>query len=161
MFQYESKGVDNVAQRNNEDYLKAKKFLSENWRLQSIYESKFEQLRELKAMCTSVASPMASGERVQSSINLHNQENKICNDIELEEQLQKDIDRILGIKLDITQKINGLDNQEYQLLLMKRYLNFHTFERIACDMDISFRWVMKLHKKALKHFEEKYFLGCS
>ena len=150
-----------MAQRNIEDFSKAKNYLMENWRLQSIYQAKAEQLQELRAMCTSVASPMAGGERVQNSINLHSQENKICNAVELEEQLQKDINRILGVKLDITQKINGLDNQEYQLLLMKRYLNFHTFERIACDMDISFRWVMKLHKKALKHFEEKYFLGCS
>ena len=140
----------------SEEFAKARKYLSESFRLQDIYKSKVEQLEELRMMCVSINSPMASGEKVSKSSNLHTQENKICNMIQLEEQLKKDIEDIFTTKIDITNKINGIDNQSHKLLLNLRYLNNYTFEKIACEMDISFRWVMKLHKKALKQFEEKY-----
>lgn len=136
----------------------AKNYLYKIIRLQDIYDEKVLQLQELKARCTAVNSPMAAGERVQSSPNLHGKEEVVCNAIDFENQLKKDLEELIELQIDITNKVNGMDD-EHRLILTMRYLNGKRFERIACDLDKSLRGVYKMHKRALRSFEEKYMGG--
>jgi len=137
--------------------MQAKHYLNKNWRLQCLYDAKTEQLKNLRELLTSSPSPMAPNDKIQSSQNLHRQEDKICEIVDLEAQLQKDLKDIIAFKLELTKKINELSNIEHKLILNLRYLNFMSWEQIACEMNISFRWAMSLHKKALIEFEEMHF----
>lgn len=136
----------------------AKKYLSENRRLKDIYNSKIEQLRELKEMRDCIGSPMNGSEKVQSS-NISNKTHElVCKIVSLEEDIKSYMEQIINKHEDITNKINGLDNYEHVYLLNLRYLNFMTWEEIACKMGYTFQWVHHLHKEALVNFSKKYEL---
>lgn len=133
-----------------------KKFLSENRRLQDIYDAKFEQLKELRELASCIKSPMDGSEKVQSSNNGNKTEELIIKIVALEEELKGNLNALLDRKIDITNKLNGIDDAEYKLLLNLRYLNFMTWEEIACKMGYTFQWVHTLHKSALVSFSKKY-----
>lgn len=126
-------------------------------RLQELYDAKYLQLQELKETRDCIGSPMNGSEKVQSS-NISNKTHEIvCKIISLEEELKDNINELIDKKIDITNKINGLSNHDHKLLLNLRYLNFMTWEQIACRMGITFQWCHKIHKDALKEFTSQYF----
>ena len=54
--------------------------------------------------------------------------------------------------------IDKLDNDKYRVVLSMYYVSNLTFEQIAEDTHMSFRWIHKLHGRALKEFE-KYMIS--
>lgn len=78
----------------------------------------------------------------------------VCKIIDLQEEINHDIDRLVDLKRDIVEVIKAVDNSEYQILLEKRYLCFHTWEQIAVDMHYSGKWIQKLHDRALDVVED-------
>lgn len=136
--------------------MNAKKYLSENIRLQELYDAKLNQIKELRLMCDCIKSPMDGSEKVQSS-NISNKTHElVCKILTLEEELKDNLNELINKNIDITNKINGLGDQEYKLLLSLRYLHFMTWEEISCKMGITFQWTHILHKRALKSFSEHY-----
>ena len=77
--------------------------------------------------------------------------------VDLQKELETDINNLLDLKLKITYQINSIDNDDYKLLLMLRYLNFKTWEEIAVEMGYTYQWVHVLHGRALIYFQEKKF----
>ena len=76
-------------------------------------------------------------------------ENTICKIIDLQDEINKDIDRLVDLKTQIATTIKNIENYEYQTLLEKRYLCFYTWEQIAVDMDYSIQHIYRLRDKAL------------
>jgi hypothetical protein len=76
-------------------------------------------------------------------------ENTICKIIDLQDEINKDIDRLVDLKTQIVTTIKNIENYEYQTLLEKRYLCFYTWEQIAVDMDYSIQHIYRLRDKAL------------
>ena len=76
-------------------------------------------------------------------------ENTICKIIDLQDEINKDIDRLVDLKTQIVTTIKNIENYEYQTLLERRYLCFYTWEQIAVDMDYSIQHIYRLRDKAL------------
>jgi hypothetical protein len=68
--------------------------------------------------------------------------------------LNQQIDELVDVKREIARNISALENIDYQLLLEKRYLSFHSWEQIAAEMHYSSRWVHIVHSRALNAFEK-------
>lgn len=64
------------------------------------------------------------------------------------------VDELFAIKTEIHALINRIEDTKYRALLTARYINFKTFEQIAVDMSYDWRWIMRLHKRALSAAEE-------
>jgi len=64
-------------------------------------------------------------------------EDAIIKIMELEEEINKDIDKLVDLKADITHLIKMLDSHEHQIILEQRYLCFKSWEQIAVDMGYS------------------------
>lgn len=64
---------------------------------------------------------------------------------------------LYAYKAEAEERIEGIENDDYKLLLTLRYLRFKTFEEIAVEMGFTFQWICELHKRALIQFEELYF----
>lgn len=62
-------------------------------------------------------------------------ENTICKIIDLQDEINKDIDRLVDLKTQIVTTIKNIENYEYQTLLEKRYLCFYT---VMCDIFLNF-----------------------
>lgn len=55
--------------------------------------------------------------------------------------------------IEITQKIEALSNEDEKDVLMNRYIKLMKWEDICTEMNFSWKWVHKIHSRALIHFE--------
>lgn len=100
-------------------------------------------------MATSAVNGVGN-EKVQTS-KTNATEGKYAAYADYELEIDKRIDELYAIKLEIMRVINRVDNNTYRLLLMLRYICFMTWECIAEEMGYSDKWVReKLHSQALK-----------
>ncbi len=126
-----------------------KEYLSQAYRLDHRINSKIEQvasLNELATKCTSTLTGMPrSPAKSQSTMA-----DAVIKIIDLQEEINRDIDRLVDLKREIVSVINAVSNPEYQTLLEKRYLCFMTWEQIAVDMNYSIQHIYRLRDRALK-----------
>ena len=55
----------------------------------------------------------------------------------------------MNLKREIQETISRIDNEEYRIVLTKRYLNFESWESIAMDMNCSTQSIYRIHSNAL------------
>lgn len=67
--------------------------------------------------------------------------------VKLEEQLAE-------ARQEVLMKIYRLPNRNERLVLKSYYIDFKTWEKTAVDLNFSYRQVIRIHAKALKHIEE-------
>ena len=76
--------------------------------------------------------------------------------MELEEEINRDIDKLVDLKTDITHLIKRLDSHDYQILLEQRYLCFKSWEQISVDLGYSIQHTFRLHDAALEELAAFY-----
>ncbi len=69
--------------------------------------------------------------------------------VDLEAEINHKIDRVIDLKREIEQLIESIDDEREKLLMSYRYLDGMTFEWIASEMCYHWRYVHKLHVRAL------------
>ena len=72
--------------------------------------------------------------------------------VDLQRQINADIDGLVDRKNEALKMLDSMKNPEHMAILHKRYFLHQPFERIAFDMGYSWRWVCKLHGRALQEF---------
>ena len=55
---------------------------------------------------------------------------------------------------EVLMKIYRLKNRNERMVLKAYYIDFKTWERTAVDLHFSYRQVIRIHARALKHIEE-------
>ena len=99
--------------------------------------------------CACRASMPYDGDGVQSSLK-NTTENKFIQYSDYSKKIDEEIERLLIIKQDILQVINAIDNSIYKDILIKRYLLFYSWEKIAEEMHYSRMQINRLHGIALQ-----------
>ena len=75
--------------------------------------------------------------------------------VELQEKINDRIDELCAIKAEILRTINRVDDTVLRTLLIERYINCKTWERIAVDMGYSFGAIVQYkHPQALNAVRE-------
>ena len=74
----------------------------------------------------------------------------------MEEKLDKLIDEFVDKRNLIISQIDKIENETYYAILFARYIEKKTFEKIADEMNYSFRNTTRLHGRALREFENKF-----
>lgn len=133
--------------------MKAKEFLNQAYLLDQRIKSKSEQIQSLNELATKCIATLTGMPR-NPNHGGSTMADAVCKIIDLQEEINHDIDRLVDLKRDIVEVIKAVDNSEYQILLEKRYLCFHTWEQIAVDMHYSGKWIQKLHDRALDVVED-------
>lgn len=72
---------------------------------------------------------------------------------ELERRLQAKKWECINLYHQIMADIMAMPEATERTLLQYRYISGWTWERIAVEMDFTYRWVLKLHGKALNNFK--------
>lgn len=127
----------------------AKEYLSQARFLDERINSKIQQvtsLNELATKCTSTLSDMPHNPNKGNSTMA----DAVCKIIDLQEEINRDIDRLVDLKREIMKVIKAVADVEYQTILEKRYLCFISWEQIAVDMNYSIQHIHRMHSKALK-----------
>ena len=127
----------------------AKEYLSQARFLDNRINSKIQQvssLNELATKCTATISDMPHSPNSGGSTMA----DAVCKIIDLQEEINKDIDRLVDLKREIMGVIKAVPHVEYQTILEKRYLCFISWEQIAVDMNYSMQHIHRMHSSALK-----------
>ena len=128
--------------------MNAKEYLSGAWYIERQVQSKLEQIEALKSLaCRMTAS--FDQEVVSHSVDTTSMQDTIIRIMEAEEELNKKIDELVAMKVEISHTIDRVRDVQLRLLLEKRYLLFLSWPQIAEDLMISDRWLQKRHDDAL------------
>ena len=132
-----------------------KEYLSQISRLDRMIKNKLTELSQLKEM-TCGLSAIPNEERVQTTPNFDKIGTAYCKIESMEENIDKLIDEYADKKNEIISQIDGMEDEILYDILFSRYIAKKTFEKIADNMNYSFRQTTRLHGKALQEVEKKY-----
>ena len=129
--------------------MNAKEYLKQAFYLDKRINSKLEQVESLNALATKATSTLSdmpkSPNRGSSKL-----EDTIVKIIDLQEEINRDIDKLVDLKAEMVGTIKQIQDKELQVILEKRYLCFETWEKIAVDMNYDIRHIHRLHNLGLK-----------
>ena len=129
--------------------MNARTYLSRAYCIELQVQSKQEQIRALKSLACRVTTG-AGSEPVKKSRNVTALQDTIVRIMEAEEDLNRRIDDLVAMKLEIAQTIDLVEDVTLRLVLEKRYLSFLSWGQIAMDLHYSGRWLQVKHKEALE-----------
>ena len=132
----------------NDKPMTAKEYLSQAYRIDQRINAKLEQLENLRALSRKTTVSYGS-EPVSHTRNVTSMEDTIVHLIDLENEINADIDRLVDLKREIYDVLRHVQDPELQLLLELRYLCFKNWSEISVALDLDDRYVFKIHGRAL------------
>lgn len=129
-----------------------KEYLNQAYKLEQRISSKLDLIQSLNDTAMSVTSVLGDSP-VGGTRNVHRTQDILDKVVDLENEIQDEICRLIDTKKGIMHTIRAVENVDCQLLLEMRYLCYHTWEQIAVDLDYCMDNVYKLHRRALSMVE--------
>lgn len=130
----------------------AKSFLQQVELCDSHINRKLAELAQLKELATKVTSTwkqdVVSGGGSQDKLG-----DIVAKIVDTEAAIDQAIDDFVDKKNAVNSVIEQINNADYVSVLYKRYFEYKTWERIACEMNFTYQWVCKLHGRALQAVE--------
>lgn len=124
-----------------------KQYLSKYQNLDSMINRKLEECekwRDLAEKITPTLSDMPksqiSGNRVESAVE---------HIVELEQEINRSVDELVKLRKDIESSLKTVKDDTLRKLLEYRYIDGMKWEEVAVKMKFDYRWVLRLHGKAL------------
>lgn len=134
--------------------MKAKEYLQQLQRLDTMINQKIKELSDLRLMSQSVGGIDYSKDRVQSIPSGDAPFVKpVLRMIELEQEINAEIDRFVDEKHEIINQIQALQNPKHIDILYKHYVEFKRLEIVAVEMNFTYQYIVELHGTALKEFQ--------
>lgn len=130
-----------------------KQFLSRNYKIEMRIKSKRDRIEHLHNVCS------ATTQELKPVVVYTGPSNKIercmSEAIDLETEILREIAELKRTQRETAEAIQTLlDDITLITLMEKRYLSDMRWEEIAVDMNYAYRWVMRLHVKALKQMKQ-------
>ena len=132
-----------------------KQYLGQIGRLDRMIKNKMTELAQYKDLAYGL-SAITNEERVQTTPEFDKMSGKVAKIIEIEQKIDSLIDEYVDKKNLIISQIDKIENETYYEILFARYIEKKTFEKIADEMNYSFRNTTRLHGQALREFENKF-----
>ena len=127
----------------------AKEYLGQAYRLDQRINSKLQQVEHLRSLTQKVTVSYGV-EPVSHTRDVTSLQNTIIRLMEAEEEINRQIDELVDLKIDIGKVIERVRNESYRMILEKRYLCFLPWDQIASDMHYSRRWTLTKHERAVE-----------
>ena len=102
-----------------------------------------EELQEAASRITARYEPAKCG-------SIYKAGNALAKKIDLEKSLLDDLSRLIDLHYELDALFGQVNDHQLRLLLLYRYIDGYTFERIAGKLELSLRYVFRLHKQALE-----------
>ena len=129
--------------------MNAKQYLKQAYKLNELIESDKEELESLRSLATSISGDMTQ-ERVQSSPSNDKILNVISKIIDLENEIDEEIEKLITLKKQIRDVINKVEDVNERLVLKYRYLIFLQWDEICIKLNYSKRQMYRIHDSALE-----------
>ena len=132
--------------------MNAKDYLLQIQKLDKLIENKLQEVEHWKTVATST-TVCSEGDRVQSSGSKQKMADAVCRYMQMEDEINSAIDRLVDIKQEIIGTIELLSIDEYDLL-HKIYVQKKEMYETAMEMDRSYRWSTSVHGRALVNLQK-------
>ena len=132
----------------------AKEYLKQLKTLDNMIKAKLLEKERMAALTTKVNAGFS--ERVQGG-GSGGIENAVIKMLELKEQINLDIIKLMELKAEARELIDKLPNDKHKIILSMYYVSDMTFEMISDETHYSVGAVHKSYRNALKKFEELYY----
>lgn len=129
--------------------MNAKEYLSQAFHIDQRINSKLEQVMKLRETSVKATATLTDMPRSDSP-HVHRLEDTICKIVDLENEINRDIDRLVDLKRETREVISQLSDPDQQLILELRYLCYKSWSRIMEELDYSETSIYRLHGLALK-----------
>ena len=130
-----------------------KKYLSQAHLLDKRIDLKLEEAYKLRTQAMKMTYCFQE-DKISGNNQKSPMESSIVKMITLEEEVNRDIDKLIEIKADILGTISSVEDPTYKLILESRYIHNKTWEEIAESMGCNLRWVYRLHGKAINEVSQ-------
>ena len=134
-----------AATMSNKDKIK---YLKRYITLDREIDRKLKEVGRLRSKLTRITQVLTAEPRGGGTIYGKTEE-ILAKIVDLENEIDADIDRLVAIRDGIKTIIEAVEDDRERLLLQYRYLDGKTFEKIAVEMNYSWRQIHRLHSKAL------------
>lgn len=131
----------------------AKRHLQQIRRLDTKINRDIEELHRLKAMVTKI-TPTLKQDVVSGGGSQDKLSDAVAKIVDLEAEINQEIARLVDARAAVTATIDKVEDARLHTVLNMRYVQFKTWEQIACYMGRSYQWVCKLHGTALQAVEK-------
>lgn len=128
----------------------AKEYFSQACQIDVRINSKMEQVSSLRDMATKATQTLTDMPG-SATRNVHRMEDIIVKMVDLENEINADIDRLIDLKRSIIGIIQKLTNAEQQSVLELRYVNCMSWQQICTEMGYSRPHVFRIHNQALSN----------
>lgn len=131
----------------------AKEYLEKAYRLNQVIDIKLEEVSALRSLATRVTTAFGE-DKIKTSKKRSPMEDVLVRLMDLENEVNTDIDRLISFKKEIIETINQVDDYTLRLVLAMRYINHKSWEDIADDLLYDVRTIYRFHKQGLKEIEK-------
>jgi DNA-directed RNA polymerase specialized sigma subunit len=131
--------------------METKQYLNQILRLDRQIKNKLAEIYQLRTMAESI-TVATDKERVDGS----GDKDKLGCIMARIVDMEREVDKMVDKRCDIVAQIDGMEDTESYDVLAKIYILDQDLKAIAIEKNISYKTFSRLHKKALKEFEEKY-----
>lgn len=133
----------------------SKQYLSE---LQTM-KTRIGQLQEQRQMYLEMATSITvalNPVKVQTSHTPDRMGENVSKAADLGTKIDEEINALFWKQQEIIKQIQSLHNADYMQILFKVYVQEKNIKQASAEMGKSYNYVLGIHKKALKAFEETY-----
>ena len=130
-----------------------REYLKQAYRLDHKINSDIEEVARLRAMASSISSPIL-GDKVQTSRSAHAPFAKSVEKIyRMEAQIDHEIDTLVDLKQQMRDVIAAVPDTDERLVLRYRYIHNMTWEQIGIELNADARTIRRWHTEAILHVE--------
>ena len=132
-----------------------KELLNSHYEVNLVINSKLEQLEELKSLATKVSTSDYSESRPIGTYT--DRVGRVtARIIDLENEINDEIDRLVSVKLKISEILSVISNKTQRTILERHYILNESWEKVADKIGYSARHVTRLHNAAIEKLEKIY-----
>lgn len=131
----------------------AKKYLNRIRLYDARIENGLQELSDLEEMVTRI-TPVLKQDVVSSSSSQDKLGDTVAKIADLRVKINQDVDAFVDLKREALAKLAKVEKPEYYDILHKRYVEYQSLEQIAVSMNYTYRWIRRLHGRALQAFEK-------
>jgi hypothetical protein len=127
--------------------LTKKEFLNQYLNAEKEIGIKLDQIARLRELSTKITQTLTPDKVKSNSEN--RLESSVSKIVDIEREIGASIDQLERTRLQVESVINSVPNVNQRNVLRLRYISGMKWEQIAVKLNYDYRWVLRLHGKAL------------
>ena len=128
---------------------RAKEWLNRNYGIALEIQAIQRRLERMNADLEKVTRPLKIKEVIEANNPGNAQEDRLADYIDMSAELSKRIAYLMSLDRKTKDVINKVDSPTLRTILIERYINRLSWNKVAEAVHYERRWVMELHRQAL------------